>query len=330
MKKRALPILLILVMLFSICSANAAKQTAPAPNASVPSDAASLTLYADFSHGTVEEKQIIMPTEGEPASRSLIAFALADGLTEWTGLDFTLNDISFPDEESVIVDWSKDSTLIAGIGEREFKEGFHFFDAVSLNWFMMDSLATTLKRNLKITTVYYQSDAQPVTFKNPEDMAAQGLPVLPIDQAYEGSAFFLAHAGGRGEDDTTPGDGNQDGDQLIAEGVFTNSLLKSDPGDNMTPYEAASGLFNLVLKEKLVPGTDYSVEQPMFITCVDVTNIDGEECYLFSVSGAFNTKAWEYAVSYNADKLNVYLVTETGNQLLGSLLDLGQGDRIAD
>ena len=29
----------------------------------------------------------------------------------------------------------------------------------------------------------------------------------------------------------------------------------------------------------------------MYITCVDVTDIDGEECYLLSLSGAFSTKA---------------------------------------
>lgn len=37
-------------------------------------------------------------------------------------------------------------------------------------------------------------------FPNPEDMAAQGLPFLPVDQPYEGSAFFVTHAGGRGDE----------------------------------------------------------------------------------------------------------------------------------
>jgi hypothetical protein len=109
----------------------------------------------------------------------------------------------------------------------------------------------------------------------------------------------------------------------IAEGViFKGSLLKSDPADGMTPYDAASGLYNLVLKSKLNQGTDYSKEEPMLITCVDVKDIEGAECYLLSVSGAFNTKAWEYAVESYTDKQNVYSVSETGNTLLGSLLDL--------
>lgn len=346
MTKRVLPILLILIVALSACGGNGTGQADSSPDSSVSPDTEktfNLTLYADFSNGNpdgnIEERQITLPIENEPASQSQIAFALADGLTEWTGLDFTLNDVSFPDDESVIVDWSKDSTLIAGIDDREFKEGFHFYDAASLNWFMMDSLATTLKNSMEIANVYYQSEAQPITFQNPEDMAQQGLPELPIDQAYEGSQFFSAHAGGRGEDDTSgkPGSGTEpisstepsDSDWIvdepIAEGViFKGSLLKSDPGDNMTPYEAASGLYDLVLKNELVKGTDYSEKEPMYITCVDVTDIDGEECYLLSLSGAFSTKAWEYAVDYNYDRQNVYLISEAGSKLLGSLLDLGR------
>ncbi|MGI6694663.1 MAG: hypothetical protein ACOX6O_00270 [Christensenellales bacterium] len=314
MKKQLFPILLILMMSLIAWSASGA-QTAT----SNTGETVNLTLYADFSNGfpngAIEHKQITLPVENEPVSQSLIALALADGLSEWTGLDFTLNNVSFPDDESIIVDWSKDSTLIAGMDNREWKEGFHFYDAVSLNWFMMDSLATTIKRNMEVTTVYYQSEGLPVTFPNPEDMATQGLPELPIDQPYEGSAFFLSRVGDKGED------GDWTNDQPIAEGVFTNSLLESVPEGSITPYEAASGLFNLVLKDKLSQGTDYSTEQPMFITCVDVINIDDEECYLLSVSGVFNTKAWEYAVGYNYDSQNVYLISETGNQLLGSLLD---------
>lgn len=317
MKKQVLPILLILVMSFCACAISSADQAANAGKT------ASLTLYADFSFDIIEEKQITVPFENEPASRALIAFALADGLSNWTGLDFKLNDMSFPDEKSVLVDWSKESTLISGIGDRAFKEDFHFYDAVSLNWFMMDSLAATLKNNLGITAVYYQSEGQPITFPNPEDMAALGLPALPVDQPYEGSAFFIAHAGGKGEE--TDNNGEQ-----IAEGVFFNSLLTSDPGENLSPCEAASGLYNLILKDKLVQGTDYSKENPMFITCVDVTDIDGEECYLLSVSGAFNTKAWEYAVGCSSDSQDVYLLSETGNQLIGSLLELGQGDRMPE
>jgi hypothetical protein len=168
--------------------------------AAYAADTFSLTLHADMSGGSAEErvatKEISLPLEGAPAAPALIAFSLADGLTEWTGLAFTVNDVTFG-EDSITVDWAAESTLIAGLGDREQKEEFRFADAVSLNWFMMDSLARTLKQNMNVTTVYYCSGGQPITFTNPEDMAAEGLPELPIDQPYEGSAFFVGHANNR-------------------------------------------------------------------------------------------------------------------------------------
>ncbi len=199
MKKRALLTLVILTVILAACG-NGSVREAPEPE--VKETVISLTLYADFSNGlpdgNVEEKMITLPAEKEPASPAVIAIALADALTEWTGLDFFISDISFPDDDSISVDWSKDSTLIAGLDDREFKEDFFFFDAVSLNWFMMDSLAMTLKQNLDVSTVYYHSEGKPITFTNSEDMAIHGLPELPVDQPYEGSPFFVGHAGGRG------------------------------------------------------------------------------------------------------------------------------------
>ena len=167
-------------------------------------EATHFTLFADFSAGSTDAEprlnDIPLPPGNEmPSSNALVAFFLADSLSEWTGLDFTLNDVAFGEEGSITVDWSADSTLIAGLGGRAQKEDFRFFDAVSLNWFMMDSLALTLKHNLPVTTVYYCSDGKPVAFVNQGDMVAQGLPILPVDQPYEGSAFFAAHLGGRGD-----------------------------------------------------------------------------------------------------------------------------------
>ena len=162
------------------------------------------TLIADFSAGSPDGdtrlKDMPLPPGNEmPASNALIAFFLADSLSEWTGLDFTLNDVMFGEDDSITVDWSADSTLIAGYDGRAFIDDFHFFDGVGLNWFMMDSLAQTMKHNLPVETVYYCSDGRPVAFTNPEEMAAHGLPLLPVDQSYEGSAFFVAHADGRGD-----------------------------------------------------------------------------------------------------------------------------------
>ncbi len=165
--------------------------------------ASGYTLVADFSGGTaggeIQIKVLPLPQEESmPASQAVIALFLADALSEWTGLDFTLNDVRL-EETSITVDWAASSTLIAGLEGREQKDAFRFYDGVSLNWFMMDSLAATLKQNLPISTVYYSAEGGPVQFQNQEDMAQQGLPKLPTEQPYEGSAFFATHAGGKGE-----------------------------------------------------------------------------------------------------------------------------------
>lgn len=157
-----------------------------------------LTLVADFSNGNVDNqqktKEIMLPSGNEmPASDALVAFHLADELSSWTGLDFYLNHVRI-EGETATVDWSASSTLISGLGDKTQKEDFYFHDAVSLNWFMMDSLAQTLKQNFDITTVYYNTDGNDIYFTNQEDMAQQGLPFLPANQSYEGSAFFVGHS----------------------------------------------------------------------------------------------------------------------------------------
>ena len=92
-------------------------------------------------------------------------------------------------------------------------------------------------------------------------MAQQGLRNCRLI-SIRGSQFFSPTQVAGSEDDTSgkPSSGTEpisstepsDGDWIvvepIAEGVILKgSLLKSDPGDNMT-YEAASGLYDLVLK----------------------------------------------------------------------------------
>ena len=154
-----------------------------------------IVLYADFSGGSerAEELELIKEEVFETEDEVTIQL-LAKSLSEWSGLDFTLNSATI-DGSSAYVDWAAASTLVAGLDDREQKEDFHFFDAVSLNWFMMDSLATTIKGNFsEVTEVYYATDGKPLVFEE-----QPGLTELPVDQPYEGSAFFAAHADGRGD-----------------------------------------------------------------------------------------------------------------------------------
>ena len=255
-----------------------------------------LTLFADFPGETLEKGADPLPVENEPASPSLIAFYLADELSAWTGLDFTLNDVSFG-EDSITVDWSKGSTLIAGYDGREWKEDFRFFDGVSLNWFMMDSLAMTLKNNLDVTTVYYCSDGGSVTFPNPEDMAAQGLPELPVDQSYEGSTFFISHAGGRGDDDLPIWNGYDFGPNLEYSEEYTP---EGDPGEYLSTYEAAKLVFTTVKEKGNIPEETGNTEYMIVLTGIETIGESNEECYVYRLEitepdGVVGAPSYAYA-----------------------------------
>jgi hypothetical protein len=135
-----------------------------------------------------ETKSKVFTAEAYEAS----AMEIAEYLSEWTGLDFTLNSAKDVIDGGLVIDWSKQSTLVAGLDDREQKEDFKFDDAVSLNWFMMDTMKSTLASNLPVSSVYYCSDGQPLEFANPEDMAAQGLTELSADEPYYGSYYYVS------------------------------------------------------------------------------------------------------------------------------------------
>jgi hypothetical protein len=175
----------------------AAPQTedvSPAPDEQ-PADEVPFTLYADFTAGyTGDDLPELIQTKEDTTTEPLDAFFLADQLSQWSGLDFTLNRAEISGEEAWI-DWDASSTLVAGLDDREQKEDFHFFDAESLNWFMMDSLARTLAANLPINQVYYsQGGGDALTFAE-----MTGLTSLPVNEPYEGSAFYVAHSDTKGD-----------------------------------------------------------------------------------------------------------------------------------
>ena len=214
---RALLLTACLTLTLAACGASrpagSGSDAAGSPSPGESHDRMPLTLYADFSAGSTEDheqflrrKEVSLPMKDERAAPVLVAAYLAEELSDWTGLDFALNGVTFGGD-GVTVDWAKESTLVTGLGDREQKEEFFFSDAVSLNWFMLDSLAKTLLNNLPVSAVYYCSEGKPIPFPNPEEMAAQGLAELPVDLPYEGSAFFVSHAGARGD---LPEDGSID------------------------------------------------------------------------------------------------------------------------
>ena len=155
-----------------------------------------ITLVADFSSGSEQAEEFDLIQRETRTVEEATPEAMAQALSEWSGLDFTLNSAAVEDG-AVTVDWAADSTLVAGLDDREQKEEFRFYDIDSLRWFMMDSLYSTLTANLGEVEVYYTMDGG-------QDLAFDELypvHVFPADTPYLGSPFYFAHAGGQGEMD---------------------------------------------------------------------------------------------------------------------------------
>lgn len=134
-----------------------------------------IALVADFSMGSGEGETVSYPMRTkEPFSIEL----LAEGLSVLTGLDFFVSGELT--EAGVVVDWHGDSTLVAGLDDRVQRTDFFFYDVDSLNWFMMDSLYATIRKNVGEVDVFYTMEGgAPLSLPN---MSAS--PVFPTDAPY--------------------------------------------------------------------------------------------------------------------------------------------------
>ena len=190
--------LLAAAMLLSLAACSGGEQATPETESSGQgeSNGQKITLVADFSSGSEQAEEYDLIQRETRTMEEATPEAMAQALSEWSGLDFTLNSAAVEDG-AVTVDWAVDSTLVAGLDDREQKEEFHFYDIDSLRWFMMDSLYSTLTANLGEVEVYYTMDGG-------QDLAFDELypvNVFPADTPYLGSPFYFAHAGGQGEMD---------------------------------------------------------------------------------------------------------------------------------
>ncbi len=202
-------------------------QTSPLPTASFdatgdwPEKIA--VLYADFSFGDADPAPGAIEQYEYAHAGELAGEKLAKGLCELTGLDFFVTISALPD--GLKVDWSANSTLVAGLDEREQKEGFFFYDADSMRWFMMDSLWRTMTQNLDAENIYYTMDGgNELAFGDLEPVAA-----FPADIPYMGSPFYFAHSDVRGEESVNLYFDEVDGLALIYPIAFVApGLLNSD------------------------------------------------------------------------------------------------------
>jgi hypothetical protein len=330
----------VTLLLLSLAACNTAPATpgTTTPGAIEPGEALAVTLVADFRNGSSELDQREIPWEYEG---DLDIATLATALSDATGLDFFVDGKIEGDK--AFVAWLNTSTLVAGLDDREQNEDFFFYDATSLNWFMLDSLAGTIKKNIpEIKEVYYSGeDGEPLVCSNPEDMAAQGL-VLPVDQYYESSAFFLAHADGRGEidDEGDAGEGRGDliddaDDPAYWDGFnFGPNLAYAeeyqyldDPGASLNPAEAAKLVFETCKDNGNIPEYSDATEYQMVL--VDLTDIEGEDCYVYRLDvdeptgtiGAAYAYAYQSGAIYMEGQGSQWVPLTGGGDGRGDLLD---------
>lgn len=191
--KQALSVVLALFLLFGFAACGGGSEET-LPEESLPF-VATAEMIADFSCGNADNEalQKSYPYDYDGHTQ-LDPNELAKGLTSLTGLDFFVTITS--DDKGYYVDWAKNSTLVAGLDDREQKEDFHFFDAESLNWFMMDSMRSTLLANDEGKAVYFSMDGG-------KDLVFEELSPInefPAGEEFMGSVFYFAHSDVRGED----------------------------------------------------------------------------------------------------------------------------------
>jgi len=163
-------------------------KTPPPATAEIEAPESIAMLCADFSNGNsdlnIKKYELGYSSELTPE-------ILLEGLSNLTGLDF-IADITLT-QMGILVDWKNESTLIANLDDREQKEDFHFFDAESMRWFMMDSLYRTLLENFDEEIFYSMNGEKELAFEE-----LYPTKTFPINIPYMGSPFYFNHADGRG------------------------------------------------------------------------------------------------------------------------------------
>lgn len=247
-----------LVLTFAACGDEEIDETTQSispetTEAEITKKPADIVLYADFSYGSQEaEKEGRIKTENVHIEDFTVK-NVADALSEWTGLNFEVNSVSV--EGNVYrVDWSKDSTLIKGIGDTPFKDDFFFYDTDTLNWFMMDTLFRTIRENFNAAEVYYTMDNGKelhVQYLSPAD-------VFPVDIPYQGSPFYFSHANNLGDE------------EILDENLYGTWVIEDDLRGLMEPAEIRIGdgnKFTTFLSDG-TPGTEgyitYNPEKELY------------------------------------------------------------------
>lgn len=143
-------------------------------------------VYTDLTNGNPEREDAVEAHEivdfGELTPETLVR-----GLEEVTNLYFAV-ECSIDEDGNIWVDWDETSSLFTGSSDNQAEE-FAFYDNVSFNWFMMDSLWTTLVKNYNAEVYYTMKGGLPLYLEYHDPIQT-----IPNDIPYQGSSFYYAHS----------------------------------------------------------------------------------------------------------------------------------------
>ncbi len=178
-------------------SSTPTSSSTPASSQSPENEEKTAILYTAFSLGGTDGSEYNVTQHDFKYKGDLTIEKLAEGLTELTGYDFSIEVLSVG-EGSAAIEWKKDSALaIAGSGMIEPKEGFMIMEITQINWFLLDSLYTTVSENLGITEIYYQAEGNLDNIVNHPETGSAFTPGM----VYLGSNFYKNHSGNVGDDE---------------------------------------------------------------------------------------------------------------------------------
>lgn len=239
-----------------------------------PEAVSTAVIYVDRTGGSeVAEEMGFVTGYDVEYDGDLTVQMIADSLTEITNLQFTINDVT-DKEDGIVIDWSADSTLIAGLGDIEQKEEFHMFDAVGLNWMMLDSLYRSVTENMPVENVYYTMDGGK-EFIMHSDME---IPVLPIDAPYMGSVFYVSHADANGDIEDESVESDDSGApapidifiKAMPPELFDGKIVVSEGEDTVNGEHAWLIAIGTGTEDKFTAETHYAITDSYDIFVMDV------------------------------------------------------------
>lgn len=236
---------------------------------------ATLVTDMSFGSGNISKHQFSY-------SGTLTVEIMAQGLSELTGLNFAIKE-SNSANGSISVDWSTESTFIAGLGDIEQKEEFFMFESVSLTWFMLNSMyQTILENNGGNVDVFYSMDGGKPIMN--EAFEPDG---LPVDIAFTGSS---------------EGRGDIIDDDLNSNFTYVEEFtINGDFGESISPAEAAKLTFDTMKDNGSV--AQYSDETQYTMTLVDLKDIKGDECYIYRLDAEGTNSGAAFAYDYQNGKI---------------------------